>query len=343
MKIVAIAKSMAGIFKTFANSPKNTTYDNAKGVELDISLITPRIIVSGAPTTSHVNSLIYNDLGLILDELKEKHGNNWRLFNLQGEGCDYTDADFNYQVYHFPFPDHEPPPVKLMLQCIRTIREYLNRSEKNVVMIHCKNGKGRSGTIACAYLMSYEGYSLEAANGLFTTKRMKHFSGDGVSIVSQLRYLEYVKHMVNKPSIQADFWDGPLLKVEFLKIELINWRPNKKNLDVWVYTHLGPGKGSDIVKIYTWKATETSDQIGFSRNLEYKMDYKKMPKFSNKADLRLSIGTFVSASFNIFFESLSSNELTLIWDDFDGHNGTSLKGKQLFDELHISWQIEGLR
>ena len=62
---------------------------------------------------------------------------------------------------------------------------------KRAVVVHCKAGKGRSGTIACSYLISEEGWKSEDALKRFTARRMRVGFGEGVSIPSQLRWVKY--------------------------------------------------------------------------------------------------------------------------------------------------------
>lgn len=63
---------------------------------------------------------------------------------------------------------------------------------KRVVVVHCKAGKGRSGTMACSYLISQCGWTAEDALARFTERRMRPKFGSGVSIPSQLRWVSYV-------------------------------------------------------------------------------------------------------------------------------------------------------
>lgn len=58
--------------------------------------------------------------------------------------------------------------------------------------MHCKAGKGRSGTIACSYLISEEEWKVSDALARFTQRRMRPGFGNGVSIPSQLRWIKYV-------------------------------------------------------------------------------------------------------------------------------------------------------
>jgi hypothetical protein len=65
--------------------------------------------------------------------------------------------------------------------------------DKRVVVVHCKAGKGRSGTVSCSYLISEEGWTKQDAVQRFTERRMRPGWGAGVSIPSQLRWLGYVE------------------------------------------------------------------------------------------------------------------------------------------------------
>lgn len=66
------------------------------------------------------------------------------------------------------------------------------RDPKRVAVVHCKAGKGRSGSMTCSYLISHEGWDAADAMKLFTEKRMRPMFGDGVSIPSQVRWVGYV-------------------------------------------------------------------------------------------------------------------------------------------------------
>ena len=79
------------------------------------------------------------------------------------------------------------------------LHEWLSADEANVVAVHCKAGKGRTGLIIAAYLV-YAGLSpsTTAALRLFGEKRTTN--GKGVTIPSQMRYVHYFEQ-----SLKRDF------------------------------------------------------------------------------------------------------------------------------------------
>ena len=132
------------------------------------------------------------------------------------------------RVRHYPWPDHHPPPFRLVPMIMASMRNWLHggelhdapssssdengggatsnttststvdsetlekRKKNRVVVVHCKAGKGRSGTVSCSYLIAEEGWDPEDALARFTQRRMRPQFGAGVSIPSQLRWVSYV-------------------------------------------------------------------------------------------------------------------------------------------------------
>ena len=56
-------------------------------------------------------------------------------------------------VQIFPFEDHQAPPYDLMLEFCKSVDEWLSKDSENVVVVHCKAGKGRSGLLISVYLL----------------------------------------------------------------------------------------------------------------------------------------------------------------------------------------------
>ena len=75
---------------------------------------------------------------------------------------------------------------------------------ERVVVVHCKAGKGRSGTASCAYLIAEEGWDFDMALGRFTERRMRPGWGEGISIPSQLRWLRYVERWAKQERLYVE-------------------------------------------------------------------------------------------------------------------------------------------
>ena len=52
--------------------------------------------------------------------------------------------------------DHNPGPVKLLFYMILDQILFLAQEPTNMVAVHCKAGKGRTGVAICAYLLFME-------------------------------------------------------------------------------------------------------------------------------------------------------------------------------------------
>lgn len=88
-----------------------------------------------------------------------------------------------------------------------SMRDWLKGTDSNpgrVAVVHCKAGKGRSGTIACSYLISEESWTVKDAVDRFTARRMRSGFGAGVSIPSQLRWIGYVKRWTQHKKLYVE-------------------------------------------------------------------------------------------------------------------------------------------
>ncbi|KAI0111510.1 phosphatases II [Daldinia grandis] len=187
---------------------------------LDLCYVTDNIIATSGPSQTYPQRAYRNPLDRLVEFLDSKHEKNWAIWEFRAEGTGYPDELVYNRIRHYPWPDHHPPPFRLVPMIIASMRNWLNGNDldadnvetpgekKNLVgkvldtwkdkkggrvaVVHCKAGKGRSGTMACSYLIAECGWTPEQALARFTERRMRPKFGAGVTIPSQLRWIGYV-------------------------------------------------------------------------------------------------------------------------------------------------------
>lgn len=193
---------------------------------LDLCYVTDNIIATSGPSGTFPQIAYRNPLKEVVSFLDSKHGAEWAIWEFRAEGTGYPDEQVYGRVRHYPWPDHHPPPFALIPLIVGSMRNWLHEKDGRVVVVHCKAGKGRSGTVSCSYLIAEEGWDMEEAKARFTERRMRPGFGSGISIPSQIRTLTYVdrwtkggKKYIERPAevLEVHVWglrDGVKLSVE---------------------------------------------------------------------------------------------------------------------------------
>ena len=183
-------KSNTGYLKSLVSKAKTRfCYD---GFDLDLTYITIRIIAMGLPSTS-IEGIYRNNMEDVKRFFNTRHNNHYKVYNLCEEKT-YPKDTFYKQGY-YPFVDHEAPPLTLLLPFCEDAKKFLDEDEKNVVAIHCKAGKGRTGTFVCC-LMQYMNIFNNAEESLAYYGMMRAGNGKGVTIPSQIRYVHYFEDII---------------------------------------------------------------------------------------------------------------------------------------------------
>lgn len=325
--------------RSIVASPKNSIYEPSLNIELDLSYITQRVIVCSGPVTGLFRSIYRYPIQNFIKFLNFNHDGGWHLWNFRGEDPGYTSEDVSGKVTFMPFPDHQPPTLEIILESIHGISEFLHENDKNVVVLHCKAGKGRSGTICCAYLMSEEEIDVDTAIKWYTKKRMREYAGDGVSIKSQIRYLNYWSQCLEFPKLLND---SITQKFIVKRIQFIGVAPSllssvhKLKFSLNGYRKLSTNKyGVEIINLFT----PTISEFHRKGDLIYVIPYKYSLEVSS--DIQLLVPEYGYAWVNLTCEAFSqpvgkkTTTIKLSWDDVDGYNGTQQKGYRLFDCLEI--------
>lgn len=183
---------MASILRQIVASPRSRHPE----ANLDLCYVTDNIIATSGPSSTYPKQAYRNPLKDLVKFLDNKHGNEWAIWEFRAEGTGYPDDEVYGRVRHYPWPDHHPPPFALIPLIMGSMKNWLQSEEAQgkgrVVVVHCKAGKGRSGTASCSYLISEEGWTVEDAMQRFTERRMRPGFGAGISIPSQIRTIAYV-------------------------------------------------------------------------------------------------------------------------------------------------------
>uniref|UniRef100_A0A8C4GJU6 Tensin 2b n=1 Tax=Dicentrarchus labrax TaxID=13489 RepID=A0A8C4GJU6_DICLA len=157
--------------------------------DFDLTYITERIIsVFFLPDLEEQR--YRRNLQEVASMLKSKHQDKFLLLNLSEKRHDIT--RLNPKVQDYGWPDVHAPPLDRICAVCKAMETWLTSDPHNVVVLHCKGNKGKTGVIVAAY-MHYSKISAGADQAL-TTLAMRKFCEDKVSSSlqpSQNRYIYY--------------------------------------------------------------------------------------------------------------------------------------------------------
>ncbi|XP_024244876.1 tensin-1 isoform X7 [Oncorhynchus tshawytscha] len=163
--------------------------------EVDLVYITERIISVSFPSCVEETSYASN-LREVASMLRSKHQDNYLLFNLSEKRYDIN--QLNPKVLDFGWPDHHAPALDKICSICKAMDTWLSADSHNVVVIHNKGNRGRTGVVVAAY-MHYSNISASADQAL-DRFAMKRFYEDKVLPVgqpSQKRYVQYFSGLLS--------------------------------------------------------------------------------------------------------------------------------------------------
>eukprot|EP00879_Flechtneria_rotunda_P002000 GHRR01002177.1.p1 GENE.GHRR01002177.1~~GHRR01002177.1.p1 ORF type:complete len:1461 (+),score=576.75 GHRR01002177.1:827-5209(+) len=132
------------------------------GFDLDLAYIAPRVIAMGLPAEG-TEGLYRNPMAETARFLQTYHRDRAKVYNLCSEHY-YHPNKLLAPVKHLPFDDHQTPPLQVVQQFCSDAAAWLVAHPHNVVVVHCKAGKGRTGIMICCLLMYLHLHGRELAN-----------------------------------------------------------------------------------------------------------------------------------------------------------------------------------
>eukprot|EP01103_Thecamoeba_quadrilineata_P019257 TRINITY_DN7711_c0_g1_i1.p1 TRINITY_DN7711_c0_g1~~TRINITY_DN7711_c0_g1_i1.p1 ORF type:complete len:793 (+),score=141.93 TRINITY_DN7711_c0_g1_i1:36-2414(+) len=179
---------MASLIRGKVSKNKRRFVDKKNGFDLDLSYITDKIIAMGFPS-ENMEGIYRNNMADVIRFLDSRHGEHYKVYNLCSERA-YDHQKFYNRVEVFPFDDHNAPRFELIEEFCQNVEAWLSSHEENIVAIHCKAGKGRTGVMICSWLL-YNKMWNDADEVLKFYAAMRTFNMKGVTIPSQIRYIKY--------------------------------------------------------------------------------------------------------------------------------------------------------
>lgn len=194
----------SGVSKFRSFQPKKTE-------GLDLSYIPygqgqQRIIAMCLPSGGGgMDFLLRNDATEVGAYLDSRHKGCYKVYNLTEHAHpDHVREIFHGATVHIPIPDHNVPRFDQIVSFCEDAFEFLESSPNNIVAVHCKAGKGRTGVMIVSLLL-YSGAcktiqealdTFSKARSELTVVKMDEKGGKdeiarGVDQASQLRWLEY--------------------------------------------------------------------------------------------------------------------------------------------------------
>jgi len=93
---------------------------------------------------------------------------------------DVDDAKFSYKVESYSWADHHSPALSTLFKSCEHMFRKLHEDNRNVVVVNCNAGKGRTGTSISCFLI-YSGLADNFVNAITYYGHKRFSTGRGVS------------------------------------------------------------------------------------------------------------------------------------------------------------------
>lgn len=178
---------------------------------LDLCYITKRIISMSVPSEGR-EQLYRNPIDKVVTFFEKMHKDKYMVYDLCEERS-YDYSKFQGRVEPFKFTDHSVPTITKMLNFCKSVERWMNLDPENVIAVHCKGGKGRTGTMVCAWLLyCYRNCAAQEAIDFFAKMRTNLAAGgkyQGIETSSQVRYVHYFWDFIHIHKANMQIFKSP--------------------------------------------------------------------------------------------------------------------------------------
>ncbi|PAA50501.1 hypothetical protein BOX15_Mlig032453g1 [Macrostomum lignano] len=267
-RLVALVRVFLTERKNLTKATRHVVSQNKKryeddGFDLDLCYITEKVIAMSYPS-SGLMAMYRNPIKEVAKFLDLKHYNRYKVYNLCSERY-YDSSFFHDRVERYLIDDHNVPRLSDMVKFANSVRDWLAAHEQNIIVVHCKGGKGRTGTMICTYMVDSDIYeNAKECLDFFGLKRTDYQQGikfQGVETPSQNRYVGYFETVKKEFNYEMPP-DTPLIV---------------RKIIIHGISSIGNGDGSD----FWFRIFEGGKQVG-----EFDLGINKncMAEFSRETD-----------------------------------------------------------
>ncbi|XP_045108422.1 cyclin-G-associated kinase-like isoform X2 [Portunus trituberculatus] len=238
------------IFKNIKDTSSKvmqTVSQSITRTDLDLSHITSRLVAMSYPAEG-LESAYRNHVEDVKAVLEGRYPGHYIIYNVSGR--QYMATKFNARVVEGNWSSKKAPTLGALYNLACSIYDYLAKDTRNVVVVHCIDGKASTSMLMCSFLLLCHAFKQpEQALNMFAIKRSPPDLQP-----SQFRYLEYMRDLTSSPPILPHFKPVTLTSIIVTPIPLFTQRRDgvRPYVEVWQGDHkmLSTQQEYDRMRLY---------------------------------------------------------------------------------------------